>query len=171
MSIKNPPRILRNALIALAGVSCIAALGSSVAEAAQPGDVASYFVQAGDIQEVIDASIVEIISEGPMSIVRVDGFDFAMGMGMPVTVHTDNSDDQMASYSSTTVTDLPGGGTRVDIDHGDGSSTTVINDPASGNGSSRTTTSHTDSEGNTTTTTTTTDGDGKKTTTVTTDKK
>lgn len=173
MSIENTPRILRNALIALAGVSCLAVLGATVAEAAQPGDVATYFIQAGEQQQVLDASIVEIIEEGPMSIVRVDGLDFSMTVGEAIIVQTDNSDDQMASYSDTTITDLPGGGQRIDIDNGDGSSTTIIDDPNGGpNGGTRETTSTTDSEGNTTTVTTTTDGnDGSKKTTITKDKK
>ncbi len=76
-------------------------------------------------------------------------------------------DEVQASTGSTTVTSLPGGGTRIDTSDGSRSQT-VITDPHGGkNGGTRTTVSTTDSEGNTTTTTVVTDGsDGSSTTTV-----
>ncbi|MCA9706967.1 MAG: hypothetical protein KDK70_14030 [Myxococcales bacterium] len=127
---------------------------------------AEYEIAHDGVIDVVVASFVSI-SQSPdgARFVHVDGQSFQVGG--PATVSTGGGQSQAMS-DSTTVTQLPGGGSRTDIDHGDGSSTTIIHDPAAGNGSSRTTVSHTDSEGNTTTTTTTTESDGTTTTTTTT---
>ena len=161
----------------LTALATTAAVATMVAPEAQPHPalapqqvVPSTFevVSQGGL-DVVEASVVTTYREpGGMTQVFVDGQPFAVG-GLGVLVHSGDSGGNQQSYSSsTTVTQLPGGGSRTDIDHGDGSSTTIIHDPAAGNGSSRTTTSHTDSEGGTTTTTTTTDSEGGTTTTTTT---
>jgi hypothetical protein len=62
--------------------------------------------------------------------------------------------------SSVTTVELPGGGSRTDIRNGDGSSTTILRNPAAGNGTSTTVTHTDDGQGTTTTTTTTTDSNG-----------
>jgi hypothetical protein len=140
----------------------------------QPGQQ-NYVLQLGKVKKIVKATTIKVVRPGDptkATAVFVDGVKQLVAGTVAVAVATGTSSGGAeAQYSqTTTTTQLPGGGTRTDIDHGNGSSTTIIHDPHGGkNGGTRTTTSTTDSEGNTTTTTTTTDGsDGSSTTTTTT---
>ncbi len=182
-----------NSLVAALGVAGCIALVPLLAEAAKnpvatpnvivdrelavatPGEQ-TYVLKFGKQIKQVSAKTITITRAGDGTVTGVwaDGAKLKFAGVVSVSIATGtgaNSGGTQASYSqTTTTTQLPGGGTRTDIDHGNGSSTTIIHDPAGGkNGGSRTTTSTTDSEGNTTTTTTTTDGsDGSTTTTTTT---
>lgn len=142
----------------------------------------TYVIKMGKGQKTVQAKRIRVVRPGDSkkaTTVFVDGKSFKVSGVVAVAIATgssasgqggNNNNDAQAYSQTTTTTQLPGGGTRTDIDHGNGSSTTIIHDPHGGkNGGTRTTTSSTDSEGNTTTTTTTTDGsDGSSTTTTTT---
>jgi hypothetical protein len=147
---------------------------SNTLPVAQPGEQ-TYVLTLGKTVKQVKAKTIRVHrrADGTVTGVFVDAVKIAAigTVSVSVATGTGSNSNSTAQYSqSTTTTSLPGGGTRTDIDHGDGSSTTTIHDPAGGkNGGTRTTTSSTDTEGNTTTTTTTTDGgDGSTTTTTTT---
>ncbi|PRP96586.1 hypothetical protein ENSA5_36620 [Enhygromyxa salina] len=160
---------IRTALLTLAGVAGLAAVVATTTTEAEagPGQDNHYVVQAGGFNDVMfgDTLTIHRTGDGQMAFVSVDGHEFLQTPDL--VSHTSDNANSQQTYAGTTVTELPGGGTRVDIDHGDGSSTTVVHDPNGGpNGGSRTTVGHTGSDGSTTTTTTTTDGsDGSSTTT------
>lgn len=148
---------------------------STTLPAKTPG-MQNYVISTDKGARTIQAKIIRINrrADGTVSGVIVDGVKLNIMGPVAISVATgtgSNNNNNTAQYSqTTTTTQLPGGGTRIDIDHGDGSSTTIVHDPSGGkNGGSRTTTGTDDGEGNTTTTTTTTDGgDGSSTTTITT---
>lgn len=143
---------------------------------AQPGEQ-NYVLTIGKTVKQVKGKTIRVHrrADGTVNAIYVDALKLVAAAG-PVSVSvatgTGNNNNGGTSYASSTstTTTLPGGGTRTDIDHGNGSSTTIIHDPSGGkNGGSRDTTSTTDTEGNTTTTTTTEDGsDGSTTTTTTT---
>jgi len=194
MSTPTAPRRLYASVSALVGALSVAglvALSPSLAQAnpvatpsaktgrsvrAHKAEMQTYVLRFGTKKKVVQAKRIKIVhphEQSKSTSIFVDGKELTVSGVVSVAVASFGGSGTgtgtcTVQSQTTTTTQLSGGGTRTDIDHADGSSTTTIHDPHGGtNGGTRTTTRSSDRSGKTTTSTTITDGGGRTTTTIT----